>query len=332
MGNVKFLKSRFSGVLLLVLIILQGCGKNPMFSGSYADRAVGKIAFMSDRDGDWEIYLMDADGSGVTQLTFNSFADVDPSFSSDGKRIIFSSNREGGKPEDFEVYTMNYDGSNQIRITTNSFQDRGPRFSYDGSKIVFYRIDSKNGNNAKIWAMYSDGSGERVLTADENFSDKFPCFSPDGVDIIFQRTNTTKILQNTVKQDQGIAYIYTMKSDGSFQYSLFSEQTQSKNMDSFEKPYFGANGEKIVFKYKNIGESNSNSEIFIADIEGKNQIVLTQNKVEEDEPVLSKNNKKIAYASNHDGNWEIYVMNVNGSKQIRLTNDSANDRYPTFSP
>ena len=67
-----------------------------MFSGSYADRAVGKIAFRSDRDGDWEIYLMDADGSGVTQLTFNSFADVDPSFSSDGKELFFS-NREGGK-------------------------------------------------------------------------------------------------------------------------------------------------------------------------------------------------------------------------------------------
>ena len=76
------------------------------------------IAFSSNRDGDHDVYLMNADGSNVRQLTHNArHYDWVPAWSLDATRIAFTSNRDG----DFEVFTMNADGTNQQQLTHNSF-------------------------------------------------------------------------------------------------------------------------------------------------------------------------------------------------------------------
>ena len=90
-----------------------------------------KIAFFSDRDGDYEIYVMNADGSNQTRLTNNPAVDAKASFSPDGSKIAFNSSRDGSarpsrsSPENpsgvtnFEIYVMDADGSNQTRLTNN---------------------------------------------------------------------------------------------------------------------------------------------------------------------------------------------------------------------
>ena len=78
----------------------------------------GKIAFISNRDGNDEIYVMNADGSNQTRLT-NNPAMIRPSFSPDGSKIAFVSNRDGN----YEIYVMNADGSNQTRLTNNPATD-----------------------------------------------------------------------------------------------------------------------------------------------------------------------------------------------------------------
>ncbi len=84
-----------------------------------------RIAFTSDRDGNAEIYVMNADGSGQTRLTDNSAWDDAPQWSPDGKRIAFESDRDG----DDEIYVMNADGSGQTNLTNNSAYDAGPHWS-----------------------------------------------------------------------------------------------------------------------------------------------------------------------------------------------------------
>jgi len=79
-----------------------------------------KIAFESYRDGDFEIYVMNADGSNQTRLTNNG--GLNPCFSPDGTKIAFVSDRDG----DFEIYVMNADGSNQTNITNNPGGDYSP--------------------------------------------------------------------------------------------------------------------------------------------------------------------------------------------------------------
>ena len=77
---------------------------------------------------------MDADGSNQTRLTNNQASDFFPSFSPDGSKIAFTSNRDGS----YEIYVMNADGSNQTRLTNDPADDDDPSFSGDGSKIAFY--------------------------------------------------------------------------------------------------------------------------------------------------------------------------------------------------
>jgi len=100
--------------------------------------ANGKIAFVSDRDGDAEIFVMNSDGSGQTQLTFNTAADDMPAWSPDGSKIVFLSTRD---PDgDAEIFVMNSDGSSQTQLTFNTATDVEPAWSPDGSKIVCSKV------------------------------------------------------------------------------------------------------------------------------------------------------------------------------------------------
>jgi dipeptidyl aminopeptidase/acylaminoacyl peptidase len=81
----------------------------------------GRIAFQSNRDGNNEIYIMNGDGSGLTNLTNNPADDSVPAWSPDGKKIAFSSNRDGN----IEIYLMNADGSSPTRLTDRSGEISG---------------------------------------------------------------------------------------------------------------------------------------------------------------------------------------------------------------
>src|SRR5438128_9688134 len=95
----------------------------------------GQIAFTSLRDGNEEIYVTNADGSGVTRLTNNPASDVAPAWSPDGSKILFGTNRDGNG----EVYVMNADGSGPLNLSNNPASENpdwtSPAWSPDGSKI-----------------------------------------------------------------------------------------------------------------------------------------------------------------------------------------------------
>ena len=92
-----------------------------------------QIAFESDRDGNWEIYVMNADGTNQTRLTSPPAENGGHAWSPDGSKIAFTSKRDGND----EIYVMNADGTSQMRLTNNPAEDLGPSWSPDGSKIGF---------------------------------------------------------------------------------------------------------------------------------------------------------------------------------------------------
>ena len=120
----------------------------------------GRISFISDRDGDLEIYVMNSDGSGVTQLTHNQASDSMPSWSPDGRRIAFTSDRDG----DLEIYVMNSDGSGVTQLTHNQASDSMPFWSPDGRRIAFA---SDRDGDYEIYVMNLYGSDVRQLTHNE---------------------------------------------------------------------------------------------------------------------------------------------------------------------
>jgi hypothetical protein len=130
----------------------------------------GRIAFASNRDGNFEIYVMNADGSGVTRLTNNPANDWQPSWSPDGRRIAFVSDRNGNP----KIYVMNADGSGQTNLTNNPGIDWDPSWSPDGKRIAF---DSNRDGNYEIYIMNADGSGVTRLTYNPA-DDTRPSWSP----------------------------------------------------------------------------------------------------------------------------------------------------------
>jgi Tol biopolymer transport system component len=91
-----------------------------------------KIAFGSSRDGEFEIYTMDADGNNASRLTNSSGMDARPAWSPDGKRLAFTSNRDGNH----EIYVMNADGTGQRRLTNHPERDDYPSWHPDGKRLV----------------------------------------------------------------------------------------------------------------------------------------------------------------------------------------------------
>ena len=83
---------------------------------------IAKIAFYTNRDGNDEVYLMNADGTGLVNLTNNAALDIEPAWSPDGSKIAFATNRDGN----FEVYVMKADGTGLVNLTNNPALDGRP--------------------------------------------------------------------------------------------------------------------------------------------------------------------------------------------------------------
>jgi Tol biopolymer transport system component len=140
-----------------------------------------RIAFHSDRDGNGEIYVMDADGQNVRNLTHHPRDDWNPAWSPDGRSIAFSSTRDS-RPDDrrIEIYVMEVAGQNVRRLTHDHASDFGPDWSPDGLRIAWSSEDL-NTSDAEIYVMDADGRNARNLTnapGDDRAPDWFdPAFS-----------------------------------------------------------------------------------------------------------------------------------------------------------
>ena len=119
-----------------------------------------KVAFASDRTGDWEIYVVGVDGTGLARVTFDRANDARPVWSPDGSKIAFESNRD----DNWEIYVANADGTNPTRLTDDPGADRNPVWSPDGSQIAF---DSDRDGNTDVYTVNAEDGSEltRITTA-----------------------------------------------------------------------------------------------------------------------------------------------------------------------
>jgi Tol biopolymer transport system component len=251
-----------------------------------------KIVFHSDRDRDYEIYSMNADGTNQTRLTDSPAADKWASWSPNGQKILFCSERDGNR----EIYIMNTDGSNQTRLTENPAADAAPSWSPDGTKIAFA---SRRDGNAEIYIMDADGSNPTRLTKNPT-ADGAPSWSPDGSRIVFFSSR------------DGNAEIYTMNEDGSNPTRL------TDNPGSDVPGSWSPDGTKIVFESYRHG----NTEIYIMNTGGSDQRRLTNDPARDYHPSWSPDGRRIAFTSDRDFSIELYVMDVDGSNTVRLTHNA----------
>jgi len=251
----------------------------------------GKIAWASARNGNYEIYSANPDGSALARLTTDPATDKDPAWSQDGTRIAFQSNRGGND----DIYVMSADGTGVTRLTTDQGADVNPAWGPSSSRALAF-ASSRDGD-AEIWVMNEDGSNQTQLTRNDGPSDVTPAWSPDGTKIAFASNR------------DGNYEIYVMNVDGSNQTRL----TTSSGSDV--SPNWSPDGTKIAFA----SDRDGNYEIYAMNADGSDQRRLTTNLETDLDPVWSPDGTKIAFTSNRDANNEIYVMNADGTGQSRFT-------------
>lgn len=261
----------------------------------------GKIAFVSDRDGNPEIYAINADGSGERRLTNHPGNDYAPAWSPDGSKIAFYSERDGNA----EIYVMNADGSGVTNLTNDLAADYAPAWSPDGKRIAFH--SHRFLGSARIFVMNADGSGVLRLT-DPTFDDWSPVWSPDGKQIVFNSSRGPKL------------DIWLMNADGS----------GMKNLTNYPAddwwPDWSPDGQQITFH----SARDNNFEIYNINIDSTGVTRLTDHPASDYDPAWAPDGRRIAFTSDRCGDREIWLIKADGSGATNLTFHPGNDWAPAW--
>lgn len=260
----------------------------------------GRIAFGVGTDIEsTEVYTVNANGSDLTQLTVNDVADFDPSWSPDGSRIVFRSQRAGND----EIYVMNVDGSGARNISREPAADWGPEWSADGRWIAF---NSGRDSSRDLHGFVVDPRGDHLRSLGDLFVE-YPSWSPDGKRIAF--------MSQTFEAAGGNYEIFVMNADGSGVTRL----TNFIGVDGW--PAWSPDGTRIAFtsirddcrysKARNcetIDDLGEYHTLYVMNPDGSN--VTRVSRVFGQFPVWSPDGEYVAFTPAPEG---IYVMRPDGS-------------------
>ena len=310
--------------LALVTLVLAGCnGKtssagvsgtpsgNSNATNTAQSPSTGKIAFESNRDGNFEIYTVNVDGTGLTRLTQNPARDHVAAWSPDGRKIAFASDRSGGG----DIYVMNADGTGVTRLTTSPAIDANAAWSPDGASIAF---NSTRDGDPNIYVMKSDGSDQQRVTRGAG-GDVYPAWGPEN-----------EIAWCTTNRRGDLDIVFNLYTPGLTLDALaYFELVASRANDC--APDWSSDGRKLVLASDYDGKYDYN--IFVQR-PGKHQKIrrVTDDPGFDTYPAWSPKGDKIAFTSTRSGNADIYVMNADGTEVTQLTHSAAKDGIPTWSP
>jgi len=260
--------------------LLRHFGEKPLFQS--------KIAFISERDGNKELYMMDYDGARQTRLTFNNTIEILPSWSSDNEKILYTSYRRNS-PELFlyEVF------SGKTTLISSGGINYGADWSWNGSFFVY--TSSKDGNTEIYLREVSSGK-ERRLTFNSAI-DTSPSLSPNDMEIAF------------ISNRSGSPQLYIMDIEGGNVRRITFEGSYH------DSPAWSPDGGRIAF----VSRIDNNFDIYIYQIRSNSLLKLTENSKRNENPTWSPDGRHLVFASDRSGSYQLYSIDYDGRNLKQLT-------------
>ncbi len=271
--------------------ILKVFGERPLFTS--------KIIFVSDRDGNDELYMMDYDGFNQTRLTFNKVRDYMPAWSADGRKIAFTSYRKlvGG------LYLLDLEAGKVSEISTKG-TNFSACFSADGKKLAFC---STQDGNSEIYVASSDGKNIKRLTFNDAI-DTAPSWSPTSREIAFTSDRS------------GTPQIYIMDAEGS------NIRRVSFGGTYHDSPAWSPTGDRIAY----VSRVDQIFDLYVLNLRTNQIAKLTESNARNESPSWSPDGRHLVFSSNLKGSLQIFIIDYDGSNLRCLTSSGAN-KLPCWS-
>lgn len=306
---------RTGWLLILALLVLPGCGGGGAEVAQESPAATG-LLFTSDRDGNEEIYRMEADGSALQRLTTHPAVDTDGAWSPDGRRIAFRSRRDGSS----DLFLMGSDGRDPVNLARDpaeSIDDEfAPRWAPDQQSLLLYTDRFQIGPCSRFHhlARMPISGGTASIVAEVGLSGGQESFdwSPDGR-----------------------AMVISHRGCGEARPQLLYFDLESGEMRPLTDgthlaidPRVSHDGRLVVFA----SEQEDNLDLYLLDLDDGALSRLTTHPARDLHPTWSPDDQQIAFTSWRDGNAEIYLIDRDGTPPTNLTRHPANDTLPDWSP
>jgi Tol biopolymer transport system component/uncharacterized protein YkwD len=279
----------------------------------------GYIVFQSNRDGNWEIYLLNVATGAEMNLTDNPADDQNPLPSHDGMTVVFESDRDG---ETFELYALpilsyipGVTWGAPERLTANGADDYGAGFSPRDRKVLF---ESEQSGNRDIYVVGRNGVGQFQLTFDPAV-DTQPDWSPITSTVVFEtyRDGPQDI------EIYGITFTETVDDLilGPGPYNL-----TRRDFAHDRNPAWSPVGDLIAFDSEDL--LYTNTDIYVMNPDGRNQRRLTTHPASDSHPTWAPDGQAIAFCSWRDETAEIYTVKADGmGEPVRLTRNRTIDGW-----
>jgi TolB protein len=269
-----------------------------LIGGGIRGIALTKLAYISDRTGAKELYIMDYDGNDSHALTAEKSIVLTPSWSPDGEKIAFTS---------FKLNEANIEILSRVDRKPYAFVRQGgttttPVWSPDGGKIAY--ATSRDGSDTEIYVADWNGRNAKRLTVSKGV-DISPFWNPrTGREIAF------------VSDRSGTAQIYIMDAEGTNVRRIIMDGGTAVN------PAWSPDGQRIAFAWQK--SRTSYFDIYVHDLATGRNTQLTQSAGDNERPTWSPDGRHLAFESTRNGTSQIYSMLADGTKVRQLTQSGKN--------
>jgi TolB protein len=262
-----------------------------------------RIAYVSTSGGRFkEIHVAHLDGSEKFQVTNNHTINLSPSWTPDGKSVLYTSYKDRNS----SLYLFELYSGKEVKLTPRSGKYLGGKVSPDGK---FIAVTAEVGGNSNIYLLDRNGNLIRSLTENPGI-EVSPSWSPDSRQLVF------------VSDRSGSPQLYVLDvASGKSRRLTYSGSYNTS-------PEWSPRGDRIAYT----GRVGTRFAIFTIPVDGGEPRKLTAESADSEDPTWSPDGRFIAFSSNRAGKYHLYVMQANGESQRRLTGSGGDDTKPSWSP